>query len=129
VARESLPERVSSFLHTHIDTVPQLETLLLLYTERAHDWAVDEVARRIYLQPPEVTSVLRHLQQHALVSSTMVDNETRFRYDGTWDRENEMEEILAAYRRQLIEVTRLIHGKASGSVLDFARAFDLKGKR
>ncbi len=35
-----------------------------------------------------------------------------------------MERVAAAYRGQLIEVTRLVHAKASRAVLEFARAFD-----
>ena len=102
--------------------------LLLLYEERGNSWSAAQIATRIYTDTAQVTSLLRHLQQQRLIEP-VPGEDSRFRYDASWDTNGLMEQVATAYRTQLIAVTRLIHGKASRSVLDFARAFDLKKDR
>ncbi len=53
-----LPEDVHRFLHQHIDSVEQLEVLLLLWRSPERGWTSDEVATTIYSHP---TSVVRRL--------------------------------------------------------------------
>jgi hypothetical protein len=126
--QSGLSAEVSAFLEAYIDSVPQMEALLLLYEERGNSWSAAQIATRIYTDTAQVTSLLRHLQQQRLIEP-VPGEDSRFRYDASWDTNGMMEQVATAYRTQLIAVTRLIHGKASRSVLDFARAFDLKKDR
>jgi hypothetical protein len=123
-----LPAEVAAFLDAHIDSIPQMEALLLLYEERETGWTAAQIATRIYTDAPRAALLLRHLHQHRLAEQ-FPGEESQFRYDSRWDAESLMEEVSNAYRTQLIAVTRFIHAKASQSVLDFARAFDLKKDR
>jgi hypothetical protein len=126
----SLSAEVAAFLGANIDTIPQMETLLLLHEGRDRTWTAAQIAARIYLDPHEVSSLLRRLQQRRLVEvGGEQEEEGSFRYDARWDAHGVMEKVAVAYRSQLIAVTRFVHGKASPAVLDFARAFDLKKDR
>jgi hypothetical protein len=53
-----LPENVHHFLHQNIDSVEQLEVLLLLWRTPARGWTSEEVATAVYSHP---TSVVRRL--------------------------------------------------------------------
>jgi hypothetical protein len=124
----TLPVAVAAFLAAHVDTVPQLEALLLLYEGREQHWLADEIGARLYLERSQIASLMRHLLQHRLATIESGGGKTRFAYDPRWDADGLMAAVAATYRTQLIDVTRYIHSKAPGSVLDFARAFDLKGE-
>lgn len=124
----ALPAAVTAFLAAHVDTVPQLEALLLLYEGRDHHWLADEIGARLYLERTQIAALMRHLLQHRLATIESGSGKTRFAYDARWDADGLMEAVATTYRTRLIEVTRYIHSKAPGSVLDFARAFDLKGE-
>lgn len=124
-----LSAEVAAFLDANIDSIPQMETLLLLHEGRHRTWTAAQIAARIYLDPDEVSALLRRLQQRKLVEAGGEQEADGFRYDARWDAHGVMEKVAVAYRSQLIAVTRFVHGKASPAVLDFARAFDLKKDR
>lgn len=117
---------VAAFLDAHIDSIPQLEMLLLLHEGRASVWSIEQIAARIYLEPARVQPLLRGLQSHGLVAAA--DGGT-YRYAESADHQIVVGGLTRAYRTDLIGVTRFVHAKASRSVLEFARAFDLKKDR
>jgi hypothetical protein len=128
MALPDLPHNVLQFIAEKIDTVPQLEALLLLWESEGRGWAEDEVAARIYVKAEEAASILQALQRRDLVS--VVSAQPRYRYDGSWDHNGElMSQVAEAYRRHLIPVATFIHSRAPSSVREFARAFDLKKDR
>jgi DNA-binding IclR family transcriptional regulator len=103
---------VTAFLDAHIDSIPQLEILLLLHEGRPAAWSVEQIAARVYVEPSHVQPLLRGLQSRGLV-----------------EHHPAVERLVRLYRTDLIGVTRYVHAKASRSVLDFARAFDFKKDR
>ena len=117
---------VTAFLDAHIDSIPQLEILLLLHEGRGFAWTIDEIAARIYLEPSKVHPLLRGLQSHDLVTA---GEETGVRYAEAGTHHEVVYRLALAYRVDLIGVTRFVHAKASRPVLEFARAFDLKKDR
>ena len=123
-----IPEHVLQFLAEKIDTVPQLEALLLLWENPGRAWSQGEISARIYVAAETAVSVLQALQRRQLISIEGEDA-AQYRYEPSWDSAGLMEQVAAAYRRHLIPVATFIHSKASPSVREFARAFDLKKDR
>lgn len=124
-----IPEHVLRFIAEEIDTVPQLEAVLLLWENQDRGWECDEVAARIYVGPEVCTGILQTLQRRNLLT---VETSTppRYRYNPAWDEAGErMAQIAQAYRRHLVQIATAIHSKAPLSVREFARAFDLKKER
>ena len=103
-----IPARVIEFLAENIDTVPQLEAMLLLWQAPNSRWSVEELAVRLYVSKEEAAAIIRALQMRALIVSDGQPN---------------------AYRHHLIDITKFIHSRASSAVRAFARAFDLKRDR
>jgi hypothetical protein len=124
-----IPARVLQFLAERIDTVPQLEALLLLWEDPQRQWSEEEVAARIYVGRPVAATILQALQRQQLVTAEP-ESPVRYRYNPQWDPTGEaLPEVAAAYRRHLVPIATFIHSRASTAVREFARAFDLKKDR
>jgi hypothetical protein len=125
-----IPARVLQFLAERIDTVPQLEALLLLWENPQRLWSEEELAARIYVSRQAAASILQQLQRHQLVVAGESAPVVRYRYNPQWEGAGElMAEVAASYRRHLVPVATFIHSRASTAVREFARAFDLKKDR
>jgi DNA-binding FadR family transcriptional regulator len=124
-----IPPRVLQFLAERIDTVPQLEALLLLWENPQRLWSEEELAARIYVGRQAAATILQALQRHQLVTAEPAPT-VRYRYNPQWDASGEvMAEVAASYRRHLVPLATFIHSRASTAVREFARAFDLKKDR
>jgi sugar-specific transcriptional regulator TrmB len=123
-----IPAHVLRFLRENIDTVPQLETLLMMSEKRDHGWLIADVASRNYISEQRATDTLNALQRRGLVTSE--ESPTRFRFDpATEEIHTAVVDLARCYQRNLSRITELIHAKPSASVTEFARAFDLKKDR
>ena len=124
-----IPARVLQFLAERIDTVPQLEALLLLWESPQRLWSEEELAGRIYVARQVAAAILQALQRQQLVTAEP-GAAVRYRYNPQWDPSGEvMPEVAASYRRHLVPLATFIHSRASTAVREFARAFDLKKDR
>jgi hypothetical protein len=123
-----IPAQVLRFLEGNIDTVPQLETLLMMSEEPDRSWLIADVAARNYIPEQRATETLNALQRRGLVSS--VDSPPRYRFAPATDEVRAVVADLArCYQKSLSRITELIHAKPSASIKEFARAFDLKKDR
>jgi hypothetical protein len=124
-----IPEHVLQFIAERIDTVPQLEALLLLWESPQRAWTEDDLAARIYVSRPTAGQTLQALQRQNLVMTESAQP-PQYRYNPQWDPTGQvMPEVAAAYRRHLVQLATFIHSRASTAVREFARAFDLKKDR
>jgi predicted transcriptional regulator len=125
-----IPESVLQFIAERIDSVPQLEALLLLWENPQRSWSEDEVAARIYVSRAAATQILQALQRQNLVGLATTQSSGQYEYNPQWDPSGlVMPEVAAAYRRHLVQLATFIHSRASTAVREFARAFDLKKDR
>jgi vacuolar-type H+-ATPase subunit I/STV1 len=119
---------VLRFIEERIDSVPQLETLLMMNDERARAWTVADVAARAYVSLDEAARILDALRRHALIVPDMPG--PAFRVELAHGRERELVgEVARAYRANLTRIATFIHDKPPASLKEFARAFDLKKER
>jgi hypothetical protein len=117
-----LPQDVLRFIDQHVDSVPHLETLLLLRETAPRAWTVDEIVRRIYLPRERVEAVLRDL----LARQWLEPLADAFMFTSHPPDPTVIEQVAMAYRQNLVRVAEAIHRKAPAPVLDFARAFKLR---
>jgi hypothetical protein len=125
IGSPDIPEHVLQFIAEKIDTVPQLEALLLLWENKGRTWDCEELAARLYVRREVCGDVLNALQRRNLVKAEGAP--PRYSYDPSWDESGElMAQVANAYRRHLVQVATFIHSRGSSPVREFARAFDLK---
>jgi hypothetical protein len=120
-----IPERVLRFLAENIDSVPQLEALLLLSEHASETWNAEQVATRIYVRNDKAESILSALHRRRLIER-LEETPESYRFTAVDDARRLVAEVNASYRANVVVLTRFIHENASASVREFARAFDLK---
>jgi len=117
--------RVLKFIAEKIDTVAELETLLILSDDEHRLWSAHEIAARLYTEDSKASRILEALARRQLAAVEGTPPGFRFSPAHSDDRKT-FTEVADAYRRNLVAISTFIHSKASVSVKEFARAFDLK---
>lgn len=119
-------EEVIQFIVDHLGTVPHLEALLLIWQNPSTGWTADVLAGRIYVSHAVARGILEDFRRDGALRSEG-QPEPIYLFEPAWDAERQLLPRLAdLYRRQLVQVTKLIHSKGSTSVREFARAFQIK---
>ena len=117
------------FIHENIDSVPHLESLILLWNSRPVGWTEEELASRLYIPPEQVKAVLRDLIR-VQIAQEIPGFPPKFSY---YSRSKEQDELMhqvdSAYRRDLVRISTMLHSKASSAVREFAKAFRFKKDR
>jgi hypothetical protein len=117
------------FIQENIDSVPHLEALVLLWNSRPVGWTCEELASRLYIPDEKVIELLRDLVRLQLISeSTTVPSKYSY-FPRSEDQNEMMHQVDAAYRRDLVRISTMIHSKSSSPVREFARAFRFKKDR
>lgn len=110
------------FILKHIDSITQLEALLLLRANPNEVWDVARAEARLYASRSEVRRVLERLCTDGLLSR----DGACYRYQPANSEVAETVDRLAAlYASHLIPVTNLIHDKLR-NVRAFSEAFKLR---
>lgn len=131
MAESGLPADVVQFISERIDSVEQLEVLLLLHQDPAVEWTAETAARVLYGQPSSVGRRLAILQLQGLLDVRLGAGEGPcFRYapngaglDATVTR------LAAAYKERRVTIVGLIASKPMDNVRAFADAFRILRKK
>lgn len=115
-----------AFILKNIDSVPQLEALVLLWNNRAAAWTRDELASRLYVAKEKVSDLLRDLVRLHLITESQTSPPKYSYFAGSEEQDELMRQVDAAYRHDLVRISTMIHSKASSPIREFARAFRLK---
>jgi hypothetical protein len=120
---KDFPRDVEDFVVRHIASLEQLEILLRLFEKRAQGWTVAEMNRVICSQDSSVAHWLK-----VLVSLNLAKAEgDAYRFTANSPAlENQVATLATFYREHHIRVIELIFSKPKDSVMNFARAFDLR---
>jgi hypothetical protein len=122
VTHDPLPAELREFLTRNVDSIAQLEALLLLRAAPGTEWTGRDAAARLYVGEQEATEALSHLA----VLGLLMHSRGRFRYAPLSDELARVADLLAdSYRHHLIPITNLIHAKPR-RIRQFADAFKLK---
>jgi hypothetical protein len=118
-------EEVDRFILDEIDTVPQLEALLLLWKTRPRWWKHDDLAAALYISADATREVIELLGKMGLVTR---NNAGEYAYAaGTKDAL--IAAVAETYSRELVRISRMIHDKAPSAIRAFADAFRFKKGR
>ncbi|HVO03329.1 MAG TPA: hypothetical protein VMT54_14080 [Candidatus Cybelea sp.] len=119
---DPIPREIRDFIARYIDSVAQLEALLLLRDNPGDIWDRRRVAERLYTSEDETALFLARLCDDGLLSAA----DGVYRYDAHSPELAALVDRLAErYKRHLIPITNLIHAKPR-RIREFADAFKLK---
>lgn len=125
MAEEIIPEGVRDFILQYINSITQLEALLLLRANPDERWTLASTTKRLYASERDVEFVLSRLTTDGLLR-----NEAGiYRYDpSSLETRALIDQLAQIYARHLIPVTNLIHAKER-RIREFADAFKFRRDR
>lgn len=121
-----IPDEVRTFLLQHIDSIAQLEALLLLRADPTCTWNAGTMAKRLYVSAEETAAVLEHLAAHGFVTTPPDPPDSYHYHPVSNDVAHMVDQVADLYAKYLIPVTHLIHSKPRTRVQEFADAFKLR---
>jgi hypothetical protein len=123
---ELIPDDIRQFILSSIDSIAQLEALLLLRAHPQEKWNIAAVARRLYITEQETLPLLSHLCEQGLVAPSD-PKAIEYAYQPQSDQLTQLVDRLAElYAKHLVPVTNLIHSKPRTRIQEFADAFRLR---
>jgi hypothetical protein len=124
-------EEVYRFILKEIDSVPHLEALLLLWNSRPGSWTSEQLAERLYVMPPLAQALAHDLvRQGFAVAAAGEGAPASYSYTSSSVETDRLVALVdAAYRREVVRISTLIHSKPSSSLRDFAQAFRFTKER
>lgn len=121
-----IPSDVKQFILTNIDSIAQLEALLLLRAAPTEKWAVVAVAKRLYITEQETAPLLTSLCERGLIAISDAES-VQYTYQQTSpDLARMVDRLAEVYAKHLVPVTNLIHSKPRTRIQEFADAFRLR---
>jgi hypothetical protein len=128
MSEDLIPQSVCLFIEKNIDSIAELEALLLIQRDPRKDWAPELLAERLYISLEKTEEAMSRLHSIGLIG-VKKGNPVTYRYEpSSPELEQVVGEIVDAYSKYLIPVTNLIHSKPQSRVQQFADAFRLRKK-
>jgi predicted ArsR family transcriptional regulator len=116
-------DQVLQFIAQEIDSVPELEALLLMRQHRPAEWTAADLAKRLYIPTEQAQSLLMELSRKQFVAPGVGKADSFYYESKAAERDHLIARTEEVYRRQIVRISTLIHSKPSSAIRDFARAF------
>ncbi|QAU47007.1 hypothetical protein [Bradyrhizobium guangzhouense] len=122
MADQYVSDELRSFILERIDSVAQIEALLLVRSDPQSQWNAERLAERLYISKTEAADALSRLCASELLSR----DDAVYRLEGVPEQNRVLiEQLLEVYSRHLIPVTNLVHSKPR-RIGSFADAFKFR---
>ena len=125
---QGIPRRAAAFIAEHIDSVMQLEVLLLLHADAARAFSSADVGSELRIDSAWVEGTLRGLCARHVLSCTS-DDKSLYRYAATGETDAAVAELARAYADRRVTVIGLIFAKPTDKIRSFADAFRLRKEK
>jgi hypothetical protein len=127
LAQEEIPPNVRAFLNDHVESVVQVEVLLLLYAEPARAFAPADVVSALRIEPAWAEAQLSNLVARGMLAEAGGAAAGSYRWA---PRTSEIEAAVAglarAYADRRVTVIGLIYAKPADPLRSFADAFRIR---
>ena len=124
----AIKDSVSLILSKYIQSVTELETLLLLKRYSDRQWLAKEVAREMYTDPFTVEQYLQTFEKDGFLTSR-VDEQTRYVFyqfnPNTEELKPGVTDLAIAYAEARVRVIDLIFSKPLDNIKSFSDAFKI----
>jgi hypothetical protein len=124
MTEDPFPSNIRQFILRSIDSVAQLEALLLLRANPQQKWNIPSVAKRLYITEQETAPLLANLCEQGLVVLNKPDEYTY--QPASADLTQMVDSLAEIYAKHLVPVTNLIHSKPRTRMQEFADAFRIR---
>ena len=122
---EITPE-IEQFINDRINSVEQLEVLLLLRASPEKEWSAGEVSQKLYIQPDSAARRLADLHAGGLLVVSEAAG-SLYRYGPrTSDLESVADGLAEAYKIRPVSIINLIFSRPRDQIRAFADAFRIR---
>jgi hypothetical protein len=108
MASDSLSSALEAFVASNIETIAELEALILLRGNPQKAWRAADLAQRVYVSATDAELMLQRLEQRGFLGS---DDGATFCYNSKSSKAPMVDQVVLAYRHSLIALTQLVHAK------------------
>ncbi|MBI2816534.1 MAG: hypothetical protein HYX72_06315 [Acidobacteria bacterium] len=126
MSSEFIAEDLARFIVERIDSVAQLEALLLLRANPAQYWAIESLAQRLYIGESQTAEVIARLAADGIVAANGREPPQYSYQPATNELRLLVDRLAETYAKHLVPVTNLIHSKPRTRIQEFADAFKLR---
>lgn len=120
------PAEIEQFIGQHIESLAQLETLLLLRQEPGRSWSCSDLSRQLYVTPDVCTGIITDLERRGFVLRDAANNDlVGYRSSGA-AVDQLIDQLASLYQQRRVAVITQIYSKPVKKVQTFADAFRLR---
>jgi hypothetical protein len=119
------PPDIKQFIADNIDSIAQLELLLLLRSQPAKSWTADEAASALYAAPDVIALQLADLQSKHLLAAGSQESSVAYRPQ-TGELAHLVDRLAELYRDRRVAVVSAVYSKPVDKIRSFADAFRLR---
>jgi hypothetical protein len=120
-------DAVRAFVREHIQSVEQVEALLLLYRTSPREWSAVRVSRELRTDPVSAARRLADLHAGKLISARAEEDTIQYWYEGAQDRL--VAEVERWYRERRTSFITELYSRPDDTTRAFADAFRLRGPK
>lgn len=125
-----IPDDIRRFIQSSIDSIAQLEALLIVREHPDIEWTVSAMSARLYISPEQTSAILFRLSDDELVATKGDGDSALFQYQpGSEELRQMVDRLAEAYGKHLVPITRLVHSKQGMRIREFPDAFDFRKER
>jgi hypothetical protein len=121
-----LPIEVEEFVFNYIDSLEQLEILLLVRSKPESLWSVKEVNETLKSSPSSVAQRLEKLTTYGLIQARSQEPACYQYHPATPQLAAAVQELALAYKERRLTVVQCIFSKPLSSLRIFADSFKLR---
>jgi hypothetical protein len=121
-----IPDDVAQFILAKIDSVAQMEALLLLRSKPEEQWSIQTLARGLYITEEQTADLLSRFCAEGFLILTASEPALYLYRPASPELRQMLDRLTEIYSKHLLPVTNLIHSKPKTRVQEFADAFKLR---
>lgn len=126
MTQPGLPADVLDLIARHLDSMEQVQALLILRREPSRHWRVDEIADEVRASPEKVAVDLAILHRNQLVSVEPGEPKS-YRYSpATAALQTTVDNLEIAYNTRPVTLVKALYDRPARSIQSFADAFRLR---
>jgi DNA-binding MarR family transcriptional regulator len=123
---DEFPARIAQFIDQHIESLAQLEALLLLRKQPERAWDIAEIAKSLYITAEMASSLLADMERRGW-AQTAPGAPLRYCYRSQGGEADQLiDELASIYHERRVAVISQIYSKPLNKVQTFADAFRLR---
>ncbi|MEO5728861.1 MAG: hypothetical protein ABI134_11560 [Byssovorax sp.] len=123
----TISESLRLFITTHINSIEELEVLVLLRATEEREWSAAQISRELGASVPWIQERLADLASRGFLSIQEAGSEPLYRYaPSTRESRAQVEDLALTYKQRRLSVINLVYSKPDSPRPDSPRPASVK---